>query len=60
MKKEYEVIWTDTAENDLLKIIEYIAQDSSSNALKILKRIKNQVSKLYYSPEHCRIIPVII
>ena len=32
----YEVLWSETAENDLLKIIEYIAQDSPSDALKIL------------------------
>lgn len=57
MKKEYEVIWTDTAENDLLKILEYIAQDSPNNMLKILKKIKKQVSELYYSPERCRIVP---
>ena len=57
MKKEYEIIWTDTAENDLLKILEYIAQGSPNNALKILKKINKQVSELYYSPERCRIVP---
>lgn len=57
MKKEYEVIWAKTAENDLLKIIEYIAQDSQSNALKILRKIKKQVDDLYLSPKRCRIIP---
>ncbi len=57
MKKEYEVIWANTAENDLLKILEYIAQDSPATALKILKKIKTQVSELYHSPERCRIVP---
>lgn len=57
MKKDYEVIWAKTAENDLLKIIEYIAQDSQSNALKILRKIKKQVDDLYLSPKRCRIIP---
>ena len=38
MPKMYEVLWSETAENDLLKIIEYIAQDSPNNALKILKK----------------------
>jgi len=57
MKKQYEVIWATTAENDLLKILEYIAQSSQSNALKILKKIKAQVSELYHSPERCRIAP---
>ena len=57
MKKDYEVIWAKTAENDLLKIIEYIAQDSQSNALKILRKIKKRVDDLYLSPKRCRIIP---
>ena len=42
MKKEYEVIWANMAESDLLKILEYIAQDSRSNALKILKKSKHK------------------
>lgn len=57
MTQKYEVIWAKTAENDLLKIIEYIAQDNRSNALKILKKIKKQVVGLYHSPERCRIVP---
>jgi len=57
MTKKYEVIWAKTTENDLLKIIEYIAQDSPSNALKILRKIKKQVNDLYHSPKRCRIIP---
>lgn len=57
MKKLYEVIWANTAENDFLKILEYIAQSSPGNASKILKKIKKQVSELYHSPERCRIVP---
>ena len=57
MKKSFEVIWTHTAENDLLGIIEYIAQNSIGNALNILENIKKQVSELYFSPKRCRIVP---
>ena len=57
MQKEYEVVWAETAENDLLKIIEYIAEDSPSTALKILDKIKKQVSGLATFPERCRIVP---
>ena len=57
MPKTYEVLWSETAENDLLKIIEYIAQDSPSNALKILEKIKEQVADLSFFPEKCRIVP---
>ena len=57
MNKKYEVIWAQTAENDLLTIIEYIALDNPSNALKILGKIKKQVDDLYNSPRRCRIVP---
>jgi len=57
MKKTFEVIWTNTAENDLLGIIEYIAHNSIENALSILENIKKQVSELYFSPKRCRIVP---
>ena len=57
MKKSFDVIWTHTAENDLLGIVEYIAQDSIENALSILENIKKQVSDLYFSPKRCRIVP---
>jgi len=57
MSKKFEVEWTESAENDLLKIVEYIALDSPKNALKILKKIKIQVQELYHNPKRCRIVP---
>ena len=42
MTKRYEVIWAKTAENDLLKIIEYIAQNNPANSIKVLRKIKKQ------------------
>jgi plasmid stabilization system protein ParE len=57
MKKEYTVTWASTAENDLSKIITYLAQSSPGNAFKILQKIKKDVSNLYYSPEKCRVVP---
>ena len=57
MTKRYEVIWAKTAENDLLKIIEYIAQNNPSNSIRILRKIKKQTDELYHSPKRCRIVP---
>ncbi len=57
MKKKYEVIWSNIAENDLMNIIEYIAVDSPLNALKILKKIKVKTSNLYHSPKRGRVVP---
>ena len=57
MIKKYEVIWSNVAENDLKKIIEYIADDNPSIALKIFKNIKQREASLHTNPERCRIVP---
>ena len=57
MNKKYDVIWTNIAENDLKNIVEYIADDSPPNSLKIFKRIKQKASSLYTFPERGRIVP---
>ncbi len=57
MQRKYEVVWAEIAENDLVKIIEYIAEDSPSIALKILRKIKKQVEALAVFPERCRVVP---
>ena len=57
MSGNYKIEWAEVAENDLKGIIEYIAEDSPTNALKILKKIKQKVSSLYTLPERGRIVP---
>jgi toxin ParE1/3/4 len=57
MNKEYEVIWSNVAENDLKNIIEYIAANSPSNAFRIFKNIKQTASNLYIFPERGRVVP---
>ena len=57
MSDNYIVEWAKVAENDLKGIVEYIAEDSPSNALKILKKIKKKASSLYTLPERGRIVP---
>jgi plasmid stabilization system protein ParE len=57
MNKKYEVRWSSIAENDLTSIIDYIAEDSLSNAFKVFKKIKQKTSRLYSSPERGRIVP---
>ena len=47
MNKKYDIVWSIIAENDLKNIIDYIADDSPPNALKIFKRIKQKASSLY-------------
>jgi addiction module RelE/StbE family toxin len=57
MIKKYEVIWSNVAENDLKKIIEYTADDNPSIALKIFKNIKRRAASLHTNPERCCIVP---
>ena len=57
MNKKYQVVWSNIAENDLKNIIEYIADDSPPNALKIFKSIEQKASGLNTFPERGRIVP---
>ena len=57
MNKKYDVLWSNIAENDLKNIVEYIADDSPPDALKIFIRIKQKASSLYTFPERGRIVP---
>ena len=57
MSKKYEVMWAATAEDDLANIVAYVANDNPSNALRILKKIKETASQLYHSPTRGRIVP---
>ena len=57
MSDNYKIEWAEVAEKDLKGIVEYIAEDSSTNALKILKKIKQKASSLYTLPERGRIVP---
>lgn len=60
MNKKYEVIWASVVENDLARIIEYIANDSPANALKVLNKLKEKAANLHHSPKHGRIIPELL
>jgi addiction module RelE/StbE family toxin len=57
MSRNYKVVWSERAHADLVGIISYIAQDSPSNAKKILKTIKSKAAALYLSPQRGRIVP---
>jgi plasmid stabilization system protein ParE len=57
MKKKYHVVWSRIAENDLRRIIEYIADDGPPNALRTFKSIKQKASSLSTFPERGRIVP---
>lgn len=57
MNPKCEVLWSNIAENDLKCIIEYIAGDNPSEALRIFGNLKQKASSLYNFPERGRIVP---
>jgi plasmid stabilization system protein ParE len=57
MTPTYRVHWANVAENDLIGIIEYIAQDNLTNAIKVFETIKKKTSSLSQFPERGRIVP---
>lgn len=53
----YRVFWTRTAQDDLKKIIEYIALDTELHAQKVYEAIKEKASQLRQFPLHGRVVP---
>lgn len=60
MTKSFEVVWAAVAENDLLGILLYIADESPGNALKIMAKIRNRTAKLKQTPLQGRIVPELL
>ncbi|MDH7512470.1 MAG: type II toxin-antitoxin system RelE/ParE family toxin [Clostridiales bacterium] len=56
MKKTYEVIWAESAEKDLISIIDYISIDSPFVAHEKFKEIQTKASNLKIYPERGRIV----
>ncbi len=57
MTNQYEVVWSKTAESDLVSIIDYIFEDSPHNAGTVLRKIRQKSSVLYSHPMSGRIVP---
>jgi toxin ParE1/3/4 len=60
MKKSYEVRWSETSENDLISIVQYIAEDNPYQAHEIFKSIKEKASNLRVFPSRGRIVPELL
>ena len=57
MKKVHGVRWSETSQNDLKSIVEYIAEDSPSRAYEVFIEIKTKASSLRTFPDRGRIVP---
>jgi plasmid stabilization system protein ParE len=60
MKRAQAVLWAGVAEEDLLRIVKYIAEEDARAALRILNRIKAGAAKLDRNPERGRIVPELL
>jgi len=57
MRKSYNVLWSETAEKDLVSIIEHIARENPLQASKIFGDIRKIAANLRTFPDRGRIIP---
>jgi toxin ParE1/3/4 len=57
MKKTYDVRWSETAERDLVAIVEYIADDSPSRSFEVFKQLTTKALALRTFPDRGRIVP---
>jgi len=57
MKKSYNVYWSETVENDLVSVIEYIARENPLQAGKIFGEIKKRAQSLNAFPDRGRMVP---
>lgn len=53
----FKVRWTETAEEDLASIVDYIAVENPDAALAVFERICSYSSNLHVHPERGRIVP---
>ncbi|OHD56930.1 MAG: plasmid stabilization protein [Spirochaetes bacterium GWF1_51_8] len=54
---QFEVVWTESAQNDLIRIIKYIEYDGKEIAKNIYRKIKSKVVSLKDMPLQGRVLP---
>jgi toxin ParE1/3/4 len=57
MRQVYDVKWSETAERDLIAIVEYIADDSPSRAYDVFRKLRRNALSLRTFPGRGRIVP---
>ncbi len=55
--KKYTVYWSNSAQDDMSDLVDYISSDSPEIAETLFKKIKTESDKLEKFPERGRIIP---
>jgi len=57
MEKTYRLLWTRSAEDDLLNIIGHIKADSPENARAVFAKIRKHAASSNFFPLKCRVVP---
>ncbi|MEY3787710.1 MAG: hypothetical protein RLZ75_1917 [Pseudomonadota bacterium] len=60
MTTDYQVIWTKTAQSDVLAILSYIKKDSPLAAKEIFNKLKAQAKTLVLFSERGRVVPELL
>lgn len=60
MAETHQVLWTDTARQDLTGIVDYIAQDSIVNALAVLEQLEAKAAQLASFSGRGRVVPELL
>jgi addiction module RelE/StbE family toxin len=55
--KKFKVEWSRAASTDLLNIIDYISENSTTAAISIFEKIRSKCETLKQSPERGRVVP---
>ena len=56
-EKTHRVLWTQSAQQDLARIIEFIARDNEANSKKLYKTVVRKAENLWQLPSQGRIAP---
>ena len=57
MTKQFQVVITSSAEEDLKEIVDYIAEEEPGIALKIFDKLEHRILSLNETPDRGRIVP---
>lgn len=55
--KKFRVEWSRAASTDLLNIIDYISEDSTTAAISIFEKIRSKCGTVNHSPKKGRVVP---
>ena len=56
-RRNWRVVWTESAAADLVEIVAFIAGNSPANARRLLIRLRSRADSLGRSPQRGRIVP---